>query len=90
MKRRQYNATKPNCTNVRVMGYRNWLSRALPVFEESADVVYHRLHINTKVTLELFGEEAVKDLFERPEDGNSRNTVFHISSIAMAALDPKR
>jgi hypothetical protein len=69
------------------MGYRNWLRRALPVFDDRADVVYHSPHIITKVTLELLEEDAVNDLFERPD---MRRTVFHISSTTVAALDPKR
>ena len=43
------------------MGYLNWLSSAFPVLEESADVVYHSAHINTNVTLELLGDEAVSE-----------------------------
>lgn len=41
MKSKQYPATKPNCTKVKVTGYRNCVRMALPVLEDRADVVYH-------------------------------------------------
>ena len=48
---------------------------ALPVFDDSAEVVYHRLHNNTKRKLEdrafevIEGLPAVKDLVDRLERG---------------------
>lgn len=42
IKSKQYPATKPNCTNVRVMGYLNWFRIVLPVFDDNADAEYQR------------------------------------------------
>jgi hypothetical protein len=48
MKSRQYAATKPNCTNVRVTGYRNWFMMAFPVLDDKAEEAYQRLQRRTK------------------------------------------
>lgn len=45
---RQRPATKKNCTMVRVTGNLKWLRMTLPVFEESAEDVYHKEHSATK------------------------------------------
>jgi hypothetical protein len=50
--RPQYDATKANWINVRVMGYRNWFIIDLPVFEDIADVAYHREHKRMNLTVD--------------------------------------
>lgn len=52
MNSRQYPATKPNCTNVSVIGKRNCVRIALPVFDESADVVYQSAQRSAKRSVE--------------------------------------
>ena len=49
-------ATKKNCTMVRVTGNLNWLRMTLPVLEDTADVVYHRVQRDTKRIVSVEGK----------------------------------
>lgn len=46
---------------MRVTGYRNCVRIAFPVFEDSADVVYHKIHKSTKTEVEDAGAAVVNE-----------------------------
>lgn len=71
MNSKQYPATNPNWTNVRVMGYLNWMRIALPVLEERADDVYQRAQRRTK----------------RTEDGSGSSSGIGGTAFFMSASD---
>lgn len=64
MNSKQYPATKPNCTNVKVTGYRNWVRIALPVLDDIADDMYHSEHKRTNRTVEADIGRASVELLE--------------------------
>lgn len=61
MNSKQYPATKPNCTKVRVTGYRNCVRMALPVFEDRAEEVYHSPQRRINRTVATDGASSVGD-----------------------------
>ena len=65
MNSKQYAATKPNWTKVKVTGYRNWLRMTLPVLEESAEDEYQQMQSSTN---RIASADRIDD-HESPEGG---------------------